>query len=121
MENCWPSAGPIIATTWDSSVLIYDMERGEAKAMAQDAGSSGLAFRPGTHLLAYDKGLVDPAYFVNGQPDANKACGIFGTWSFARSRMAPGWPSRPARTQVIGIVRHFISDHLETSLLAALQ
>lgn len=87
--SSWSSDGKLLAfrsilqvdtdgqTQWSFSIGVYDVERAEAKVMRQDVQVSSLAFRPGTHLLAYDE-VLDPGYFVNGQPDAGQAHGISG-------------------------------------------
>lgn len=65
-------------TQWHPGIWVYAVGRGEAAEMLQNVNPSRLAFRPGTHLLAYDEAL-DPGYFTpgSGEPDASKARGIF--------------------------------------------
>ncbi len=59
------------------SLWVYDVARGEVKTLIQNGPVSGLAFQPGSHLLAYDR-PIDPGYFGSNGPDASKARGILG-------------------------------------------
>ncbi len=67
------------ATQYQLTIWVYDLVRGELRPVLKSGNPSGLAFRPDTHVLAYDVAL-DVAYFTpgTGKPDAARARGIMG-------------------------------------------
>ena len=84
----WSSDGQLLAfrsSSWVNSgepgyrfaIGVYDMASEKAHMLLQNENPIWLAFRPGTHLLAYDE-AVSGEYFASGQPDASKARGIMG-------------------------------------------